>query len=233
MLGIRSLLNTVSSLGGCGNIHYSGGCFVCWTHLPDRFLICIETCCCQNYFLGHRYKACHHLRHQDVPMDASALQNVQGVYQAEDAQAQVSDLEAGQADVPQASTFSVRGDRAIVTLMGIRMGWRAIPDFQAQDVITLCSRRPKETLPTREKAYVSSSSAWPSDAQKTCECNVLCAKLLLPSLIRRATRCADFKTGCQMLHKALLDCQQTIGQIAQLKQLAEVRPLCRSIAKRT
>ena len=61
-------------------------------------------------------------------MDASALQNVLGVLQAGDAHEQNSDMEAGQADVPKASTFSARGDSAIATLIRMRVGWRAIPD---------------------------------------------------------------------------------------------------------
>ena len=91
----------------------------------------LEACCRRIYFLGHRYKACHHLDHQDVFIYVGALQNVQGVRQAEDAHVQPSDLEAGQADVPQASTSSVRGDRAIATLMGMRVGYYAIPDVEA------------------------------------------------------------------------------------------------------
>ena len=71
-----------------------------------------------NSFLCHKYKTCHYLGQQDVPIDASALQNAQGVHQAENDIERFSDLEAGQADVPQASTFSVRGDRASSVLIG-------------------------------------------------------------------------------------------------------------------
>ena len=117
-----------SSQGECSNIRYSGVCFVCPTHLTDRFTICIEVCCHQDYFLDHKYKACHHLSHQDALMDASALPNVPGVYQTEDAHGQHSNLEGGQADVPQASTFLARGDRAIAMLIRMRVGWRAILD---------------------------------------------------------------------------------------------------------
>ena len=132
----------VSSLGGCSNIRILWRLLRLLTHLPDRFTICIEARCTHNYFLGHRYKACHHLGHPDVPIDANALQNVQGVHQAEDAHEQLSDLEAGQADVPQDSTFSARGDRTSAILIGWRMGWRAIPDsFRPQNGRTLCDER--------------------------------------------------------------------------------------------
>ena len=54
------------------------------------------------------------------------------MHQAEDAHEQLSHLEAGQADVSQASTFSVRGNRAIAILIRMRVEWRTIPDYQAQ-----------------------------------------------------------------------------------------------------
>ena len=41
------------------------------------------------------------------------------------------------------------------------------------------------------------------------------------SLSRRATRCADFKTVCHMLHKALLDYLQTIRRMAQSKSASK------------
>lgn len=105
-----------------------------------------------KFFLCHRYKTCQHLGHQDFQRDASALQNVLGVHLAEDAHEHFSDLEAGQADVPSASTFSVRG---------------------------------------------------------------------------------DFKAGCQMLHKALLQLQETIRRMAQSKAARKARPTCRCRTKRT
>ena len=101
--------------------------------------------------------------------------------------------------------------------MGMRVGWCAIPDFEAQDGITPVLLATKGKRSQHVMVYESSLSAWLSYAQKIWECNVLCAKLLLPALIRRATRCADFETGCQMLHKALLQLQHTIRRIAQSK----------------
>ena len=102
---------------------------------------CIEACCCQDYFLDHRYKACHHLGHQDVPLDASALQNVQGGYQTEDAH-EHSDSEAGQAEILQASGSLARGDRASAILERLRVGWDKIPDsFRPHKVRILPDKR--------------------------------------------------------------------------------------------
>ena len=146
LLDIRVLLTVylssqlfLSSLGECGN----PDTVVSASSAERIYLIvsrfCIEACCCQDYFLCHRYKACHHLGHQDVPMDASALQNGQGGYQTEDAH---EHLEAGQADVQQASDSLARGDHASAILKRLRLGWDRISDsFRPHKVRILPEKR--------------------------------------------------------------------------------------------
>ena len=140
-----------SSQGDCGVIQHSGVCFVCCMHLPDQFTSCKLVVAI--FFLGHRYKACRHLGHQDTPIDASALQDVLSVHLAEDAHEQFSDLEAGQADVPRASTFSVGGDQTIATLMRMTVGCCAIPESVRHNHERACALHDQKKKPNRHMSW--------------------------------------------------------------------------------
>ena len=86
-------------------------------------------------------------------MDASALQNVQGGCQAEYAHGQHSNLEGGQADVLQASTFSARGDCASAIFNRLRVGWDEVPVSFRPDIGRIVRDERKRPVATWEGVY--------------------------------------------------------------------------------